>query len=102
MTIFIVCVVIANLKVLTLSYKKSIGLILSIILGISSFYLVSAIAQLLFPYSDMRGVLQAQLSSPYYWLCILSSAGLIFTFEAIIKRYKQLVELEQRTRVEFI
>jgi hypothetical protein len=63
MTIFIVCVVLANLKILILSYKMSIGLFLSIIFGIVSFYICSAIAQRIFLYSDMRNVLSMQIRS---------------------------------------
>lgn len=102
MTVFIVCVVIANLKILTLSYKASLGLILSILFGIFSFYLVSAIAQHIFPFGEMRNVLSAQLRSTPYWLSILSSVGLIFCFEAVLKRHERLLDLEKRVRVEYV
>lgn len=81
MTIFIICVILANLKILILAYKMSLGLMLSIIFGILSFYLFSAIAQAIFPYSDMRNVLSMQISSYSYWLSILSSVGIIFCFD---------------------
>ncbi len=81
MTIFISCIIISNLKILTLSYKMSLGQALSIIFGILSFYLISAMAQSLFRYSDMRNVFYMQLNSFSYWLSIIASVGLIFSFE---------------------
>lgn len=102
MTIFIVCVILANLKILILSYKMSLGLFLSLIFGIVSFYICSAIAQRIFLYSDMRNVLSMQVSSFSYWFSILASVGVIFCFESIFKRYDRLKDFEKRVRIEFV
>jgi hypothetical protein len=41
MTIFVSCVIISNLKVLVLSYGTSFGLIITVVAGVSLFYLCS-------------------------------------------------------------
>jgi hypothetical protein len=102
MTIFIACVVIANLKVLILAYQMSLGLGLALFFGVVSFYVCSAIARKIFPFGEMRNVLNMQVQSYSYWLAILASSGIVFCFESIIKRYGRLKELEKQVRVEFV
>lgn len=102
MTIFLCCVIIANLKIFVLSYTYSWGLIIAIFGSIGMVYIVYALVQAFLPFGEMRNILYPQVSSFSYWGAILACVGLILTFEMAIKRYKRLKELEQRVRVEFV
>jgi hypothetical protein len=77
MGIFAQCVIISNLKVLILAYRSSCLLSILSYSGILIFYGSSAIAELLFPFGDMRNVLRNQVRSLSYWASIIACCGII-------------------------
>jgi len=77
MTIFVSCVIISNFKVLVLAYGSSIGLVFTIIAGITLFYVCSWVEEKLFPFGDMTNVLHVQVISTSYWGSIIASVSLV-------------------------
>ena len=80
MTVFVCCIIIANLKILILSYSASVGLILVVSVSIGLTYVVYVLVEAYLPYGDMQNMLYTQVHSFSYWGSILASTGLILTF----------------------
>ena len=93
MTIFACCIIIANLKILILSYTVSLGLIIFISFSIVLIYIVYALAEKYLPYGQMHNILYLQVHSYSYWLSIVACVGLLLIFEAIPKHYNLLKDL---------
>lgn len=64
MCIFAQCVIICNLRVLTISFKYSIGLLLSVGLGVVSFWFTMAIsARIFYKNSELINMTSLQIKS---------------------------------------
>lgn len=93
MCIFAQCVIICNIRVLTISFKYSIGLLLSIFLGVISFWFTMALAAKLFSKSsEIVNMLSLQLSTPEYWLIIIVNVGFVFIIEYGMSNWSILSE----------
>ena len=54
------------------------------------------------PHSKMQNILYPQVCSLTYWFSLLACVGLILPFEAILKHYSLLKDLEKKVRVSFV
>ncbi len=73
--IFVQCVIIANLKILILSYKVSVGLIILILAGIVLFYVSSLLSVIVFPFGDTRAIILLLFHSIGSWSAMLVTVG---------------------------
>lgn len=91
MAIFVECIIISNLKILVISYTPTIGLKMLVAIGIGFFYLCSWVAELIFPFGDMKNTLKAQLKSINYWSVILACVSFVMIIEVIMNRYERFM-----------
>lgn len=82
MCIFAQCVIICNLRVLTISFRYSIGLILSVVLGVISFWLTMAVAgRMFYKNSELLNMVSLQIKSLEYWAVIIMNVAIVFIIE---------------------
>lgn len=93
MCIFAQCVLICNIRVLTISFRYSIGLILSVVLGVVLFWLTMAVAARIFSQSsEIVNMISLQIKSLEYWATIVMNVSLVFTIEVAMSNWKVLNE----------
>jgi hypothetical protein len=64
MCIFAQCVLICNIRVLTISFRYSIGFILTVVVGVTSFWITMAIAgRIFYKNSELVNMVSLQISS---------------------------------------
>lgn len=91
MSIFAQCVLLCNIKILLLAYKYSYALILSVLLGVLSFYGSCELANWWFgERGELVNILEWQLDSATYWIAVFSGVGLIVLLELAIVRWRYL------------
>lgn len=93
MCIFAQCVLICNIRVLTISFRFSIGLILIVVLGVVFFWLSMGIAAQIFSQnSEIVNMITLQMSSPEYWATIVVNVSFVFVIEIALSNWKILDE----------
>lgn len=91
MCIFAQCVIICNVRVLTISFRYSIGLVGSVVLGVVSFWVTMAIAaRIFYRNSEILNMVSLQLGSLEYWAIIVANVGLVFAIEMGMSNWKIL------------
>lgn len=98
MSIFGQCVIICNLRILTISFKYSYGLLLFVFLGISLYWITMAISSTIFPTSETANLISVQARSLEYWLLIFQNCSIVVLIEMAIMQWRVLGEqaLSQR------
>lgn len=93
MCIFAQCVLICNIRVLTISFRFSIGLVLTVVLGVVLFWLTMGIAAQIFSQnSEIVNMITLQMSSPEYWATIVVNVSFVFVIEIALSNWKILDE----------
>lgn len=91
MCIFAQCVLICNIRVLTISFRYSIGLVLSVLLGVVLFWLTMAVAAHIFEgNSEIVNMVSLQISCLEYWAIIVMNVSLVFLIELGMSNWKTL------------
>lgn len=90
MCVFAECVIICNVRVLTMSYRWSIGLVGSVVLGCILFWVTMAIAAHIFVGSEIINLVTMQLGSLQYWFVIIMNVSFVFLIELGMSQWKTL------------
>jgi hypothetical protein len=92
MCVFAQCVIICNVRVLTMSFRWSIGLIGSVIIGCILFWVTMALAAEIFIDSEIINLVTMQIGSLQYWFVIIMNVSYVFLIELVMSQWKTLKE----------
>lgn len=89
MCVFAQCVIISNVRVLTLSFRYSVGLVLAVVLGIVGFWVTMAMAARIFG-GEIMNMVGLQISSAEYWVVVAMNVSLVCLVELVMVQWKIL------------
>lgn len=92
MCVFAQCVIICNVRVLTMSFRWSIGLVGSVVLGSALFWVTMTLAARIFVDSEIINLVSMQIGSLQYWSVIIMNVSYVFLIELVMSQWKTLKE----------
>lgn len=98
MSIFAQCVIICNLRVLVISYKFSLGLVGSVVVGILMFWITMGIASSMNPASEVVNLTSLQMGCAEYWMLIVQNVSIVVLIELGLGQWRALDEQRLRGR----